>query len=94
MNSREASQENTPLLPYQGMAVRVYVVGFALMVLYNLRCYPGSFVGVFGWAALWPLYIPANLVRVVVALQAGDGLTAAALWGEVCQGAIIGFRAG
>ncbi len=94
MNAKETSQENAPLIPYRSLLLRVYAGGFALMVLFNLRCYPGTFVGVLGWAALWPLYIPANLVRIFFALQSGDGVTAGALWGEVCQQAVMSFRAG
>jgi hypothetical protein len=72
---------------------RIYGVGVAVMIFFNFNCYPGTEVGMFGWAVTWPLYVPANLIRIVISLQAGDSLTAAALWGEVCQEAIIGVRA-
>jgi hypothetical protein len=50
----------------QRLLLRVYIVGFGLMVLFNWGCYPGSLVGVFGWAAIWPIYIPATLVSLLI----------------------------
>ncbi|MEO0565443.1 MAG: hypothetical protein AAF125_25270, partial [Chloroflexota bacterium] len=85
-------QPNTPL-SLSTLLWRIYTIGVAVMVFFNFNCYPGSEVGLFGWAIIWPLYVPANLIRFAIALQAGDNLTAAALWGEVCQDAIIGIRA-
>jgi hypothetical protein len=94
VSARETTGESEPLIPYTSLVLQVYVVGFILMVLFNARCYPGTFVGVFGWAAIWPFYVPANLARILLSLQSGDGATAAMFWGEVCQTAVMGLRAG
>lgn len=56
----------------------IYVIGVFLMITFNWRCYPGTFIGLFGWAAIWPLYVPAMLVRLVIW---GGGIR----WETVCM---------
>lgn len=62
---------------YQTMIARVYALGVVLMIAFNAGCYPGTFIGLFGWAIVWPLYVPAVLVRLFVW---GGGIT----WAGVC----------
>ncbi|MEL6148058.1 MAG: hypothetical protein AAFV33_07865 [Chloroflexota bacterium] len=42
---------------YQRIFLRVYVVGFVIMLAFNYTCYFGTFVGKWGWAALWPFSV-------------------------------------
>ena len=86
--------EAPPLVPFQPLLIRIYTWGVVIMVLFNWQCYPGTFVGVLGWAALWPIYLPANIIRILVGLSSGDGASLGMFWAEVCQQAIIGLRAG
>jgi len=69
----------------QKALLRVYIVGTILMAFYNNACYPGTFVGVCGWAALWPIYIPAMLIRMWIF---GGDISMETL----CPGPVAGIR--
>ena len=67
---------------YQRTLLRIYFVGLGLMIAFNWTCYAGTFIGVFGWASIWPIYIPATLVRMMIF---GDTM-------GICPGPIGGIR--
>ncbi len=67
---------------YQKFLLRGYIGGYVLMVIFNWACYPGSYIGVFGWAIIWPIYIPTNLLWLWLF---GTGI-------PICPGPIAGTR--
>ncbi|MEO0561842.1 MAG: hypothetical protein AAF125_07005 [Chloroflexota bacterium] len=77
------------LTRYQQAVLRVYVIGVIAMTVFNWNCYPGTFIGVCGWAALWPIYIPAMIIQTILT---GDTVSIGYVWGELCQGTIAGVR--
>ncbi len=46
---------------YQRVLIYIYLGGFVAMLLVNISCYPGTYIGRIGWAAIWPLSAPAFL---------------------------------
>ncbi|MEM6528034.1 MAG: hypothetical protein AAF653_07045 [Chloroflexota bacterium] len=42
---------------YRRVFTRIYIVGFVIMLGFNYTCYFGTFVGKWGWAAIWPFAV-------------------------------------
>jgi hypothetical protein len=47
----------------------IYVIGFVLMLMFNLRCYPGTYIGDVGWALIWPVSIVGYVIEYVLQLE-------------------------
>jgi hypothetical protein len=64
----------------QRLLLSIYTLGVVLSLGFNSVCYAGTFIGVCGWAFIWPFYFPAVLARLLI--LHGTGIT----WGMVCMG--------
>jgi hypothetical protein len=51
---------------YQRVLLGIYALGFVGMLALNYACYPGTFVGKWGWAAIWPFSIFGYFIEFVV----------------------------
>lgn len=48
---------------YQRVLLFIYVVGFVVMLVFNLRCYAGTYIGQIGWALIWPFSVFGYIVE-------------------------------